>query len=65
MLETNHCIFFHWINGGNAWESGCVLKGTYCEYSKDCNKCRSHVHQSDKSKIADLMKICVQQLQNV
>ena len=63
MLETNGCIFFHWVNGGNAWEPGCRLKDTYCVYQRDCNACKSHVHKSDKSKIADLLKICVSYVQ--
>lgn len=65
MLETNGCIFFLWVNGGNAWEPGCQLKRQYCGYSKDCSKCICHVHKSDKSTIADLLKICVEHVQNV
>ena len=65
MQESNGCIFFHWVNGGQAWEPGCQLKNTYCGYSQDCGKCICHVHESDKSKIADLIKICVRQIQNV
>lgn len=65
MNDTNGCIFFKLINGGNAWEPGCQLKDTYCLFTKDPQRCTCRVHESNKSKIADLLKICVQHLQNV
>lgn len=64
MTDTKGCIFFKQINSGKAWEPVCQLKDTYCLFTKDPHRCTCRVHESNKSKIADLVKICVQHLQN-